>query len=178
MNALIDKIRPVLLYIVLLNAGLYAGIHLEGILDPIAFGIINLKGDLMPSTEWAAHWQIIDGFMRVRMGVFGPIILCSYVIAILFFVKRWKSPVFWLLLAAFGLFVADIILTTQQQIPINRYIETLDFKHLTAEQVAKINEMHPQVIKNFQGREWFSILGFLLVALAPFVSTPVSKTTV
>ncbi|MBB3839400.1 hypothetical protein FHS57_003406 [Runella defluvii] len=43
-------------------------------------------------------------------------------------------------------------------------------KHLTAEQVAKINEMHPQVIKNFQGREWFSILGFLLVAACPFLT--------
>lgn len=43
-------------------------------------------------------------------------------------------------------------------------------KHLTAEQVAKINEMHLQVIKNFQGREWFSILGFVLVAACPFLT--------
>ncbi|WP_164490226.1 hypothetical protein [Runella sp. SP2] len=41
---------------------------------------------------------------------------------------------------------------------------------LTAEQVAKINEMHPQVIKNFQGREWFSILFFLLLAACPFLT--------
>ena len=170
MSKIIDKLRPVALYLLILISGFYAGLHFTGMMNPSVFGIINAKGDLMNSVDWAKSWQITDGFMRVRMGVFGPIILWGYVFTILLFIKKWRTPSFWLILAALGLFIADIVLTDNQQIPINRYIETLDFQHLTAEQVAKINEIHPQVIRNFQSREWFSILGFVLVALTPFVS--------
>ncbi|RDB05984.1 hypothetical protein [Runella aurantiaca] len=170
MMPFINSIRPVALYLLVLISGIYAGLHFSGMINPLVFGIINAKGDLMNSVDWAKSWQITDGFMRVRMEVFGPIILFGYIIALLLFINKWRTPIFWLILAALGLFIADVMLTGNQQIPINRYIETLDFQHLTAEQVAKINEMHPQVIKNFQSREWFSILGFVLVALTPFVS--------
>ena len=33
--------------------------------------------------------------------------------------------------------------------PTNRHIETLDFPRLSTEQMTKINEISPQVIKNF-----------------------------
>lgn len=110
MNTIMDRLRPIFLYIVLLNAGLYAGLHFDGILDPSTFGVINFKGELMPSVEWAKRWKIVDSFMSVRMAIFGPIILWSYVITILIFVKRWKSLGFWLLEAAFGLFITDVLL--------------------------------------------------------------------
>lgn len=169
MNPIIDKIRPVFLYIVLLNAGLYAGLHFSGLMSPLVFGIINSAGDLMPSTTWAASWQITNNFMSVRMGVYGQLILWSYVLTILVFVRRWRSATFWLLIVAFGLFVADIVLTIQQQMPINQYIEKLDFKHITPEQAKRLAVMHPQVIQNFSSREWFSIVGFVLVAITPFL---------
>jgi hypothetical protein len=169
MNTIIDRLRPVFLYVVLLNAGLYAGLHFAGILDPSIFGIINFNGNLMPSVEWAKRWQIVDGFMGVRMAVFGPIILWSYVITILLFVKRWKSLVFWLLVAAFGLFIADVALTLNFQVPINQYIQKIDFNNVTAEQAKTLGKMHLQVIKNFGGREWLSILGFALVAACSFL---------
>lgn len=170
MNSLIDNLRPVALYFLLLISGIYAGLHFSGMINPLVFGVINAEGDLMNSVDWAKSWQITDGFMRVRMGVVGPIILFSYIISLLLFIQKWRSVAFWLIFIAFGLFIADVVFTINQQIPINRYIETLDFQHLTAEQMAKVNEMHPQVIKNFQSREWFAILGFVLVALTPFVS--------
>ena len=178
MILLINSIRLVALYLLILISGIYAGLHFSGMINPLVFGIINAKGDLMNSVDWAKSWQITDGFMRVRMGVFGPIILWGYVLTIVLFIKKWRTPSFWLILGALGLFIADVLLTGNQQIPINRYIETLDFQHLTAEQVAKVNEMHPQVIKNFQSREWFSILGFVLVTLAAFVPKSISKITV
>lgn len=170
MMLLINSFRPVALYLLILISGFYAGLHFTGMMNPSVFGIINANGEMMPATQWAESWQITDGFMRVRMGVFGPIIQFGYIITLLLFIQKWRSVAFWLIFIAFGLFIADVVFTINQQIPINRYIETLDFQHLTAEQVAKINEIHPQVIKNFQSREWFSILGFVLVALTPFVS--------
>lgn len=175
MNQLIDRIRPVALYIVLLNAGLYAGLHFSGLMSPLVFGIINSAGDLMPSTTWAASWQITNKFMSVRMGIYGQLILWSYVLTILVFVRRWRSATFWLLMGAFGLFIADIVLTIQHQMPISQYIEGLDFKHITPEQAKNLAIMHPQVIQNFSSREWFSIVGFVLVAMTPFIWQKTSR---
>ena len=175
MTGLIDKIRPVALYILLLIAGLYAGIHFSSMMNPSIFGIINLAGDRMPSVQWAASWQVTDGFMRVRMGILGPIMLITYLITLLLFFRRWRSATFWLVLISFGFFITDVVLTVIQQIPINQYIEHLDFRHLTPAQIARINEIHPQVIQNFRSREVFSLLGFILVTLTPFLYRNISK---
>lgn len=169
MNQIIDKIRPIALYLLVLISGLYAGLHFTGMMNPSVFGIINSNGDKMTPAAWAATWQITDGFMRVRMGVFGPIIQFGYLLTLLLFIRQWRSIRFWLIVVAFGLFVADVVLTIQQQIPINRYIEGLNFQHLTPEQTKRLAIMHPQVIRNFSSREWFSLVGFLLVAVAPFL---------
>jgi hypothetical protein len=168
MTQIINSARPIALYLLTLISGGYAGLHFTSIMNPSIFGIINANGDLMNSVDWAKSWQITDGFMRVRMGVFGPIIQFCYLITLLLFIRRWRNVVFWLILIAFALFVADVVLTINQQIPINRYIEGLDFKNLNSAQIQKINEMHPQVILNFKSREVFSLIGFVLVTLTPF----------
>lgn len=168
MISLINTARPVALYLIILISGLYGGLHFTGIMNPSVFGVINPVGALMPSVQWAASWQITDGFMRVRMGIFGPIILYGYLLTLLLFIRQWRSATFWLILLAFGLFIADLVLTVQQQIPINRYIERIDFQKLTPEQTKNLTVMHHQVIANFASREWFSLAGFVLVALAPF----------
>ncbi|GAB2558665.1 hypothetical protein [Spirosoma aerophilum] len=71
--------------------------------------------------------------------------------------------------SALFLFFFDLFFTIQNQVPINQYIQTLNFDHLTAKQIRKINTIHPTVIANFQKRELFSIVSFVLVALTPFL---------
>lgn len=94
MSKIIDKLRPVALYLLILISGIYASLHFSGMINPLVFGVINAKGDLMNSVEWVKKWQITDRFMRVRMGVFGPIILWGYVLTILLFIKKWRTPSF------------------------------------------------------------------------------------
>jgi hypothetical protein len=53
--------------------------------------------------------------------------------------------------------------------PINQYIQSLDVKHLNAADLKKISSVNRQLIQNFKSREWFSLLGFALVALTPFL---------
>jgi hypothetical protein len=139
MNQVINSTRPIALYAMLLISGLYAGLHFTGMLNPILFGIINFQGDLMNSVDWAKSWQITDTFMAARMGVFGPIILWGYIFTLLLFIKKWRSITFWLILLAFGLFITDVVLTISQQIPINKFIQSLDFQHLSSEQIQKIS---------------------------------------
>lgn len=161
--------QRVTLILLLIVTGLYAGIHFSGMLNPSIFGIINPAGDLMPSVQWAKSWQITDGFMGTRMQEFGPLILVTHLLTTLLFVDQWRKPVFWLLLMACALFFADLFFTVQNQVPINQYIQTLNFDHLTAEQLRQINSIHPTVIANFQKREFFPIISFGLVALTPFL---------
>jgi hypothetical protein len=165
MNQVIDFSRPVALYVMLLFSGAYAGIHFSGMMNPILFGIIDFEGNLMDSVDWAKSWQITDKFMAARMGVFGPMILWGYIFTLILFIKKWRNLLFWLIFLAFALFIMDVVLTIQQQIPINQFIQSLDFQNLSAEQVQKIKKVHLQVIQNFRGREVLSILSFVLVSL-------------
>jgi hypothetical protein len=169
MKKILYPIQTIALYLILLIAGGYGGLHVSGLLDPSVFGVINPAGDLMPPETFAAAWQWTDGFMRVRMGICGPIIMYGYIITLILFVREWRGPVFWLLLAAFGLFMADVVLTFNKQMPINQYIQSLDVKNLNAADLKKISSVNRQLIQNFKSREWFSLLGFALVALTPFL---------
>ena len=169
MKKILYPIQTIALYLILLIAGGYGGLHVSGLLDPSVFGVINPAGDLMPPETFAAAWQWTDGFMRVRMGSCGPIIMYGYIITLILFVREWRNPVFWLLLLAFGLFMADVFLTISKQMPINEYIQSIDVKHLDAVDLKKISGLNRQVIQNFKSREWFSLLGFALVALTPFL---------
>ncbi len=103
-----------LLILLIIVTGFYAGIHFSSLMNPSIFGIINFSslmnpsifgiinpaGDLMLSVQWAKSWQITDGFMGARMRVFGPLILVTYLLTILFFGWQWRKPIFWLLLVA------------------------------------------------------------------------------
>lgn len=171
----IATVRTVLLILLIIVTGLYAGIHFSSMMNPSIFGIINPAGDLMPSVQWAASWQITDGFMGARMRVFGPMILITHILTMLLFVRQWRTSVFCLLLVACALFCADLLFTIQNQVPINQYIQTLNFAHLTTEQIRKINSIHPIVIANFQKRELFSIVSFVLVTITPFLRKNLTK---
>ncbi|GAB3642029.1 hypothetical protein [Spirosoma arcticum] len=169
MSSFVNIARPVALYLLIVVSGFYAGLHFTSMMNPSVFGIVNPSGDLMPSVQWAASWQITDGFMGSRMGVFGPIIQLTYILTILMFMAQWRKPTLWLVLVAFIFFSIDVHFTIQNQLPINQYIQTLNFTRLTDDQIQKIETLHPQLIANFQKRELLAIGSFIVVALTPFL---------
>jgi hypothetical protein len=83
MKKILYPIQTIALYLMLLIAAGYAGIHFSSLMNPSIFGFINPQGDLMAPENWAASWQLTDGFMRARMGVYGPIIMYGYVITLI-----------------------------------------------------------------------------------------------
>lgn len=144
MTSFINIARPIALYLLIIVSGFYAGLHFTSIMNPSVFGIVNPSGDLLPSVQWAASWQITDGFMGTRMGIFGPVIQLTYILTIVLFMAQWRKPVLWIILTAFALFSIDVYFTIQNQIPINQYIQTLNFAALTDNQIQKIQILHPQ----------------------------------
>jgi hypothetical protein len=164
-NKILTYLKPFSLLFVLIVIGLYAGFHFFGVMNPSVYGIANANGEILDSVVFAKNWQMTDNFMRVRMAVFGPIILICHIIALLLFIKEWRKITFWMITISLVLFICDIIFTTTVQFPINQYIVSLDLNHLTNDQVLKLKEMHPQLIKNFKNREYFSLIGFLAMSV-------------
>lgn len=175
MNTFLQKARPIALFMAINLVGLYAGMHFFILMNPSVLGIKNLTGELMTPQQWAATWQLTDGFMRERMSVFGPIVLVLFILTLFLFISAWRSIAFWLILVAFGVLIADVVLTATYQFPINDYVHSIDTNHLNSAQIQKLATMHDQQLQNFRNREFFSLLSFLLISLAPFTLNRLSK---
>ena len=158
---ILSTVRQVTLYLLIVMTGLYAGIHFAGVLAPVQ--------SKMTVTEYTSYWQIVDGYMGQRMPIFGQIFLALYAINILLFIKKWKTTTFWIILVCLALLLSDMVLTGIQQIPINQYIQSVDAKSLTSDQLTTLEEMKRQAEKNFGTRDMLSIASFALLSLTPFL---------
>jgi hypothetical protein len=158
---ILSTVRQVTLYLLIVMTGLYAGLHFAGVMAPVQ--------SKMTVTEYTIYWQMVDGYMGQRMPIFGPIFLALYVLNILLLIKKWKTTTFWIILVGLALLLSDIALTNKQQIPINHYIQSVDAKNLTSDQLTTLEGMKSQSEKNFGTREMLSIASFALLSLTPFL---------
>jgi hypothetical protein len=153
--------RQVTLYLLIVMVGLMGGIHFGGVMAPIV--------SKMTVTEFTAYHQMMDGYMAKRMPIFGQISLGLYILNLFLFIKRWRSATFWIILVCFALLVSDIAITVTQQIPINQYVQSVDAKNLTSDQLITLERMKSQTIENFATRDILSIASFALLGLTPFL---------
>lgn len=156
-----STVRQVTLYLLIVMTGLYAGLHFAGIMAPVQ--------SKMTVTEYTSYWQIVDGYMGQRMPIFGLSFLGLYVLNILLFIKKWKTAIFWIIIIGLVLLLSDMILTGKQQIPINQYIQSIDAKNLTTDQLTTLGRMKEQAQSNFGTRDMLSIVSFALLSLTPFL---------
>ena len=152
--------KQVTLYLLIVMTGLYAGLHFAGVMAPVQYK--------MTVTEYTSYWQIVDSYMGQRMPIFGLIFLGLYALNILLFIKKWKTITFWIILLCLILLLLDMFLTGKQQIPINQFIQSVDAKNLTSNQLATLGGMKSQAEKNFGTRDILSIASFALLSLTPF----------
>ena len=158
---ILSTVRQVTLYLLIIMTGLYAGIHFAGVMAPVQ--------SKMTVTEYTRYWQIVDGYMGKRMPIFGLCFLGLYVLNILLFIKKWKTTTFWIIIIGLVLLLSDMILTGKQQIPINQYIQSVDAKNLTTDQLTTLGLMKEQAESNFGIRDMLSIISFTLISLTPFL---------
>ena len=164
---ILSNVRQVTLYLLIVMTGLYAGLHFAGVLAPVQ--------NKMSVTEYTSYWQIVDGYMGKRMPIFGMIFLALFALNLLLFIKKWKTVTFWIILIGLALLLSDMVLTGKQQIPINQYIQSVDVKNLTSDQLSTLEGMKKQAAKNFETRDMLSIVSFALLSLTPFLLLRQSK---
>ena len=126
--------------------------------------------------DFLKYWQVVDGYMGKRMPVFGNIWLILFVLNLIVFFKTRKiSPIFWLIVGAFLFVLADMIFTGMTQLPLNRYIQSLDFNHLTSEQSNQLQILRDQNVKNFSIRHYLQWGQFILMSITPYLLARVNQ---
>lgn len=115
------------------------------------------------------YWQIVDGFMGKRMPVFGITFLALFVINLLLFVKQWRRLIFWIIVVCFIILVADIFFTGSEQVPVNKYIQSVDVRNVTAQQLKILAEMKIKTQEHFIFRRILMLFSFALLSITPFL---------
>lgn len=124
------------LFSCVLVTGLYAGIHFFNLIG----GLPALYRMTRPET-FIEFWQNIDHFMAARMRVFGPLVLLVQLTSIILMAvdHRWVSM--GLMIAGFGLTVADAIIAVRGNGPLNRRIQSWSLERVPVEWVQVRDEV-------------------------------------
>jgi hypothetical protein len=155
-------LRKIALYLLVLLTTGYAALGFFFIMCPFEQHFDTLT--------YIKYWQVVDGYMGKRMPIYGMSWLVVFAINIVVFAKTWrKSPILWIILLCLVLVIADMVFTVKEQIPLNQYIQTLDFDNLSAEQSAKLQGLRDQINSNFGVRDYFQWVMFFLMSVTPYL---------
>jgi hypothetical protein len=161
-NNFLSKLRFALLYALNLMSFIYAGLAVFFVFCPFEAHF--------STPDFLKYWQIVDSYMGKRMPIFGNIWLVLFALNLIFFFKTRKiSPIFWLIVGTFVLVVADMVFTIQAQVPLNQYIQSLDFNHLTPEQSSQLQSLRDQDVRNFSFRHYLQWGQFILMSFTPYL---------
>jgi len=147
------KAASVFLLAATVGTGFLGGI---GFLNFIGFGPAMKN---TPAEHLVSHWQVLDGYMRVRMPIFGSVILLSLIGSAVLLVKQPYTQPIWFLIIAVLFILADIFVATRYNFSFNRMIQSIT----------------PETIPgNFEYLRGRSVLGFSIRSvcmIGAFVST-------
>ncbi|PSR54985.1 hypothetical protein AHMF7605_16475 [Adhaeribacter arboris] len=161
MSRFIFLVKNVLLYLLLLIVGLYAGMHFFHEMCPVETQLTPL--------EYGRYWKIVDGtFMHSRMGVMGPLMIGLFGLNLALHLKNWKSLTFLLLMVSFVFFGLDVAFTVKKQLPINTYINQLDLQNMTPNDLTELARVQTIAIANFQNRLVLALASFATLCIIPF----------
>jgi hypothetical protein len=153
--------RKIALYLLVVLMGLNGGLHFIGILAPVE--------TKMTAAQFAPYWQITDGYMGQKMPIFALITLSLFLTNLILLRKTWRSLLFWLIVGSGILFIADGIFAGTEQLPINKYMQSIDVNNLTTEQLEKIDPMRLATLKNFDLRNYMAVVVWLAMCVCPFL---------
>jgi hypothetical protein len=156
---MLTKLSSISIPLSVFVAGLYGGIGFFTFMGGNP-SLINLS-----SRTIAEYWQSIDSYMGARMPVFGPILLFTILFAIITSLPAWRTPSFWLLVAAFVILITDMVFAFSVNIPLNRVIQSWDIQNLPS----NVQEVKAKVIRAFWFRGTFMLSSFICVVLAAFI---------
>lgn len=151
-----NKIMEMLLFTAVGLSGFYAGTGFF-----VAMGG-NPAIKLMSDNTFAEYWQHTDHFMAARMKIFGPLLLLTILFTTILLIKEFRTPSFWLMLAAFMVLIVDIAIAFSTNHPLNNLIQSWDLNNLPS----NVQDIKWKVVHAFNLRLIMMIGTFLLVLLS------------
>lgn len=155
------QIQNTCLYFLLLFMALNGGLHFFGILAPI-----ELK---LNASQFAAYWQATDDYMGKRMPFFGLTTYALFIINLIVFRKCWRKPVYWIIIICLICMVVELVFTIKEQLPINKFMQTIDVYNLTDEQLIILDKMRLDTYHNFNFRNYLALVLLMAMCLTPFL---------
>jgi hypothetical protein len=116
----------------------------------------------MPPEHGLAFWQIADYYFRARMPVFGIALQLALLLNIAFMYQFNHTFSFWLLVIAFVLMIAEIIIIKKMNLPLNIIIQNIKGNEVPAD----FETLRSSAIKIFSLRTVIGITSFILVLLS------------
>src|ERR1700752_2429103 len=123
---MLTKLSSISIPLSVLMSGLYGGIGFFSVMGH------NPTMRRLSNTGFAEYWQNIDHYMGARMPVFGPLLMLTLLFGTITLIPIWKTPSFWLLLFAFLLLIADMVVAFSINVPLNKQIQSWDLHQLPA----------------------------------------------
>lgn len=160
-SKVIPAVKQIALYLLVIMSGLFAGLHFAAIIAPVE--------QKMSVSMFTAYWQIVDGYMGKRMPVFGMTFLSLYVINLLFYIKQWRRLMFWIIAICFFILIVDIFFTGREQVPINKYIQSVNVPNLTPQQSYILADLKIKTQEHFVFRRMLMLFSFALLSITPFL---------
>lgn len=155
-------LRTISIYILVLCTTFYAGIGVFHFICPFDQHFTTI--------EYAKYWKVVDGYMGKRMSIFMPIWLLVIIFNLIVFFKTWRrSPIFWIILSTLIILILDILFTIGNQIPINKFFQSIDVNNLTETQIKTVQQYREDTDKNFGVRGIHVLIVFFLISTLPYL---------
>jgi uncharacterized membrane protein len=133
--------------------GLMAGIHFANVI-----GYLPALGQV-EAEHMVPFWKKVDEYFSKRMPVFGITLLVSLLVTIVLIRKETGSAFFWLVLAAFVLIMADLVITIKINTPANEILRSWQGGSIPD----NFESIRAQMLAAFYGRAVASILSFIVM---------------
>ncbi len=135
--------------------GLLAGIHFANIIGYLP-ALSQVEAEHM-----IPFWKKVDEYFSKRMPAFGITLLICLLIEILLIWNETRSTFFWLVLSAFVLVIADLVITVKINTPANEILRAWQGGSIPQ----NFESVRAQMVAAFYGRAFASILSFILMVL-------------
>lgn len=147
------------LFFALLLTGLSAGMGFAN-----AVGYMPAFSDT-PAESMIPFWQNADKYFRVRMPVFGNLLLLTLVITMVLLRQHWRTASFWLVAAGLLFALGDLTVILTENRPVNLVLETWT----TGQVPPDYAQYQQRATEAFAKRSTFTIASFVCVLLATFL---------
>jgi hypothetical protein len=152
------QLSSVFLFITTLLTGFLGGI---GFLNFMSFGPTLRK---TPAEHLILYWQSLDGYMSVRMPIFGSILLAFFIVTGIFLLRQSFKLPFVFLCLSLAIVLIDFWIGTIYNFPVNKVLQTITVDNIPG----NFEDLRSKAVFGFAMRSICMIGSFMMMLTSIF----------